>query len=160
MNRVNQILEHNMYHGCLQQICRLEAGRAFCGHDMAHLLDVARLAYIFNLEEQLEIEKEQIYAAALLHDIGRHIQYTDGTDHHIAGVPIAEEILEDCGFLKREREQILTAVGCHRNQDAALKEPLARILYRADKMSRNCFSCMAEPECNWKPEKKNMKLEY
>ena len=42
---------------------------------MGHLLDVARLAWIFNLEANQEISKERIYAAALLHDIGRHIQY-------------------------------------------------------------------------------------
>lgn len=44
--------------------------RIFCGHDMGHLLDVARLAWIFNLEANQEISKERIYAAALLHDIG------------------------------------------------------------------------------------------
>ena len=74
MERVNRILKNHTYQDCLQQIYRLEAGRIFCGHDMTHFLDVARLAYIFNLEENLQIEKERIYAAALLHDVGRHIQ--------------------------------------------------------------------------------------
>ena len=56
MERVNRILKNHTYQDCLQQIYRLEAGRIFCGHDMTHFLDVARLAYIFNLEENLQIE--------------------------------------------------------------------------------------------------------
>ena len=34
------------------------------------------------------------------------------------------------------------------------------LLYRADKMSRACFCCQVEPICNWKDEKKNLKLKY
>ena len=37
--------------------------------------NVARLMYIYALEEHLELPKELIYAAALLHDIGRAQQY-------------------------------------------------------------------------------------
>ena len=79
MERVNQILQHTLYQSCRRQIDEKEKDRIFCGHDMGHLLDVARLAWIFNLEANQEISKERIYAAALLHDIGRHIQYENGT---------------------------------------------------------------------------------
>ena len=92
MERVNQILQHTLYQSCRRQIDEKEKDRIFCGHDMGHLLDVARLAWIFNLEANQEISKERIYAAALLHDIGRHIQYENGTPHQIAGLPIAEQI--------------------------------------------------------------------
>lgn len=78
MERVNQILQHTLYQSCRRQIDEKEKDRIFCGHDMGHLLDVARLAWIFNLEANQEISKERIYAAALLHDIGRHIQYENG----------------------------------------------------------------------------------
>ena len=97
MERVNQILQHTLYQSCRRQIDEKEKDRIFCGHDMGHLLDVARLAWIFNLEANQEISKERIYAAALLHDIGRHIQYEQEIPHSKAGVPIAEKILKDCG---------------------------------------------------------------
>ena len=41
---------------------------------MEHFLDVARLMYIYNLEDQAGFSKEMIYAAGLLHDIGRYEQ--------------------------------------------------------------------------------------
>ena len=100
MERVNQILQHTLYQSCRRQIDEKEKDRIFCGHDMGHLLDVARLAWIFNLEANQEISKERIYAAALLHDIGRHIQYENGTPHQIAGLPIAEQILTYTGQIK------------------------------------------------------------
>ena len=75
MERVNGILKDPLYRTCLSKIALFERDRIFCGHDMAHFLDVARLAYIFNLEENLGIEKEEIYTAALLHDVGRFVQY-------------------------------------------------------------------------------------
>ena len=34
----------------------------------------------------------------------------------------------------------------------------AALLYRADKASRMCLFCTAEPECNWSREKKNMTI--
>ena len=105
------------------------------------LLDVARLAWIFNLEANQEISKERIYAAALLHDIGRHIQYENGTPHQIAGLPIAEQILTDCGFYPEEMKEILYAIENHRNKEMLKRDDLAGILYRADKMSRCCFGC-------------------
>lgn len=160
MKRAEKILEHHTYRGCLQEINRLEAERIFCGHDMTHLLDVARLAYIFNLEEQLGIDKERVYAAALLHDIGRHIQYLEGRPHQEAGLPIAAQILTDCGFDEAERSDILTAIGRHRDVKVRSEASLAGIIYRADKMSRSCFGCPVQAECNWDDEKKNLRIQY
>ena len=120
MERVNQILQHTLYQSCRRQIDEKEKDRIFCGHDMGHLLDVARLAWIFNLEANQEISKERIYAAALLHDIGRHIQYENGTPHQIAGLPIAEQILTDCGFYPEEMKEILYAIENHRNKEMIL----------------------------------------
>ena len=47
MERVNGILKDPLYRTCLSKIALFERDRIFCGHDMAHFLDVARLAYIF-----------------------------------------------------------------------------------------------------------------
>ena len=75
MTRVNRIRNHPLYRESLHNIEKLEQERIFCGHNAQHLLDTARLAYIENLERNLGISKEMIYAAALLHDIGRGLQY-------------------------------------------------------------------------------------
>ena len=37
----------------LDRIEELERDRIYCGHGLGHLLDVARIAYIYNLEENL-----------------------------------------------------------------------------------------------------------
>lgn len=160
MERVNRILRHDLYKEYLKKNQAAEADRRFCHHDMGHFLDVARLAMIFNLKEGAEIPEEIIYAAALLHDIGRWKQYEDGTPHEKASAVLAPEILSDCGFDEKEAERILSAILNHRN--AAVKEDvtLDGILYRADKMSRGCFYCEAEPECSWKGDKKNLFLKY
>ena len=76
MTRVNRIWNHSVYQSSLHNIEELERERIFCGHGVRHLLDTARLAYIENLEMGLCISKDMIYAAALLHDIGRGQQYT------------------------------------------------------------------------------------
>ena len=73
MERVNRILRHPRYADCLKQVRDCETGRIFCRHQMEHFLDVARIAYILNLEEGRGLAKDMIYAAALLHDCGRYV---------------------------------------------------------------------------------------
>ncbi len=160
MERANRILTNQTYKSCLSKIEAFERTRVFCGHCMTHFLDVARLAYLFNLEEQLGIDKELIYAAALLHDVGRFVQYENGTPHQIAGLPLAEKILSECGFSTEEKQEILRAIENHRNSEIQQEKSLTGLLYRADKMSRSCFGCQAEPECNWSNQKKNLVLHY
>ena len=164
MERVNRILRHPDFIRLQEELDRLEADRRFCRHGMQHLIDTARLAYLFALESSADLPKDVIYAAALLHDIGRAEQYRNGTPHDVAGCAAAEPILAECGFAEEERDMILTAIGSHRKgkskKKAMSKEALAAILYHADKKSRLCFLCNAEAECNWAKEKKNMTLEY
>ena len=79
MKRVNAILDAPLYRRCYARLEELERERIFCCHQMTHLLDVARIAYILNMEQDMGLEKEVIYAAAVLHDIGKYAQYEDGT---------------------------------------------------------------------------------
>ena len=81
MDRVNQIWRHPVYQEHYKKIQELESERIFCRHTPEHFLDVARLMYIYALEEHLELSKELIYAAALLHDIGRAQQYPVSYTH-------------------------------------------------------------------------------
>ncbi len=160
MERANRILEHNQYREYLARNEEAEAQRRFCHHNMGHFLDVARLAVILNITEDYGIDRELIYGAALLHDIGRWMQYEDGTPHEKASVMLAPEILSDCGFNEEEQQCILEAVGSHRDSSVKEERSLAGLLYRADKLSRPCFACKAERECSWKQGKKNLKLIY
>ena len=157
-----------MYQEAYRQIQTLEENRKFCGHTMAHFLDVARLMWIYVLEEQGRFSRDLVYAAALLHDMGRAEQYLSGIPHEKAGAQLAERIMKDCGFCEAEICEVKEAISGHRNagrssrqiesQDAAGTRTLGEYLYRADKRSRCCFSCPAEKECNWPQEKKNLQL--
>lgn len=161
MKRVNAILMHPLYQQCCMRLDKLEVNRKFCRHQMSHLLDVARIAYITALEQKIELEKEVIYAAALLHDIGKYAQYESGIPHEQAGAQIGERILDtlpaERAFSQEEKRMILNAVRGHRRlrEDA---EPLEKLLYIGDKASRTCFACPAQEECSWSPEKKNMEI--
>lgn len=160
MERIDTIIQNNTYKLYRERINGWEKERIYCHHDMNHFLDVARLAWILNLEEHLEVKKEYIYAAALLHDIGRFKQYEDGTDHALYGAGLAEDILEKCGYFKEEISMICEAIAKHRTKEAADGKNLNGLLYRADKLSRACFCCQAEQYCDWKAEKKNLFLTY
>ena len=153
-----RIWKHPLFQESLLATERLERERIFCGHDRCHLLDVARIAWIENLETSAGVPKHLVYAAALLHDIGRHLQYTENIPHQEASAQIASEILPACGFDPRETAQILDAILSHRSKSKKDAGGLSGLIYRADKRSRCCFACPAEPECDWSPEKKNLTL--
>lgn len=162
-NRWEKILHVQTFADILEKLTLVERDRRFCKHDLTHLLDTARLMYIWNLEEGCALSKDLIYATALLHDIGRLKQYMDGTDHEEAALPIADNILKTCKYTQAERETILFAIAAHRREpgDGGDQEKtLAHLLYRADKAGRACFACSANGECNWPEEKKNTILLY
>ena len=158
MERVNRILRQKAFQKHLEKNEVAEKNRVFCHHDMAHFLDVARIAMIFNLREELGIPQDVVYGAALLHDIGRHEQYETGTPHEAASARIAPDILADCGYSPEEIGEIAEAIALHRDSETSVRRDLAGILYRADKASRACFACKASGECNWKEDKKNLEL--
>lgn len=105
-----------------------------------------------------EMVTEWIYAAGLLHDIGRWQEYENGIRHEMASAGLAPEILKECGFSNEECGEILLAIRNHRNKNVKDEKSLSGILYRADKMSRACFCCKAEAECDWDLQKKNKEI--
>lgn len=161
MEIIEWIRRHPLYAESYEKLKKAEQGRIFCCHQMEHLLDVARIAYIINLEQGMGIRKEVIYAAALLHDIGKYRQYAGKIPHEKASAEIAEQILGDLpesAFTKEEKAEILRAILGHRRLRSDMTE-LEKLLYTSDKKSRMCFACDAQAECNWSPEKKNMEIE-
>ena len=161
MPRLNAVWNHPLYQKYYRENEKIEHDREFCCHQITHLLDVARIAYIKNLEAGLGIDKELIYTAAILHDIGKALQYTDKIPHEIAGEKIAGEILdtlsENDAFSETERAWILEAVRGHRRKCNGMSE-VARLFYECDKRSRNCFACPVKEQCNWSEEEKNMEI--
>lgn len=153
LERADRIVCHPLFREKLAELEALEKDRIFCCHGLEHLLAVARLASLWNAEEALGFSKEMIYAAALLHDLGRGAQYTDGTPHEAAGAALAGRILPDCGFSQEECQTILRAIGGHRSETQT--GPFGQLLYRADKQCRPCYWCKAAQECNWSIEKRN-----
>ena len=159
MERIDRILTNLTYKEKQKKLNECEKNRIYCKHGMDHALNVARIMYIKVLEQQLPFEKEHIYAAALLHDLGRADQYVYGTPHHQAGTYLAEKILTECGFSADEIKIITEAIGEHR-RNAQQFGSFSTLLYEADKLSRDCYRCEAYDTCNWKEEKKNHTIIY
>ena len=165
MSRLEAIYHSEIWLRCMEEIELAEIDRIYCKHDFVHLIDVARLAHIYSLEDGLQIDKDLIYAAALLHDIGRSEEYTDGIPHDEAGARIAKEILKRSSYSDEEREAIISAVHGHRGhseseETGGLIGRLAYVIKRADKESRLCLSCDARDTCKWPDDKKNLNIKY
>ena len=190
MERIHKIWEHPLYQEQFQALQKAESERIFCNHTLEHFLDVARIAYIQNLETGAGLSKVLIYAAALLHDIGRYRQIAHGIPHEKASTALAERIMSECNFTQEEIHTVCESILNHRGSTlssdgttpkAALEKRssaavpkdtleicasssgdscqlLSQLLCRADKLSRNCFSCPAEGECNWSIDKKNRRI--
>ena len=119
MKRIEAILQDERFRYGLQQIAKLEQQRIFCCHGLEHLLDVARIAWIMTLEQHLPLEKDIVYGAALLHDLGRYQQYEHQIPHHEASAALALEILPDAGYSLEETAMITAAFSAKRRQIAS-----------------------------------------
>jgi HD superfamily phosphodiesterase len=159
MDRITQIINHPQYIDYLNRNAQAEQDRIFCRHDFRHFLDVARVAYILALEDKLPLAKEMIYATALLHDIGRWKEYSQGVDHALASANLASGILADCGFTPEETGPILDAIAEHRNKGNQ-SSALSSILYRSDKLSRPCHECLVRSQCKRLLAGEEPRLEY
>ncbi len=160
MKRVNQLYRHPVFQEKFRALQAAEKDRRFCKHTLEHLLDVARLMYIYALEHALSISKEVVYAMALMHDIGRMDQLEKGIPHEQAGASLCDMILPECGFTKDETCTIKAAILHHRKAADNEDNPYCEMLYWADKKSRNCFACDMQKECNWDKNKRNVDIDY
>ena len=161
MDRVDRIIYNDEYRRLMETVRNKETDRIFCRHGLEHCLDVARIAYIMNIEQGYAIDREIIYATALLHDIGKDEQYESGISHDVASERVADAILggmpDDVAFEPADAAAIKTAILGHRKLRVN-SQPLERLLYAADKASRACFACPARNACNWSEDKKNLSI--
>lgn len=153
MENFQIISQSKEYKKLLEELKELEKDRIYCRHNIEHFLDVARIMYIYVLEDRLDYSKDLVYTTALLHDIGRVLQYKEGLDHDIASYNISKDLLELTDFSKEDKELILDTILKHRE---ASEGEFQSLFYRADKESRLCFNCPARSTCKWPEERKNM----
>jgi putative nucleotidyltransferase with HDIG domain len=111
------------------------------------------------LERKLAIDKELIYATALLHDIAKWKQYEQGVDHAEEGAILAGKILSEIGLDKDTTNTILKAIRTHRTKDGE-KSLLGELLYESDKACRPCVFCKSLESCKRFPEGKKPALQY
>ena len=161
MENIDKVLAHPIFAESLERIEDLEADRIFCRHGLSHLLDVARIAYITSLERGLPYSKEEIYLAALMHDLGRcHPEAPGG--HAQESVRLASLILADLSCPEDMTREILRAIAGHRGHgECPISDPgkdFTALIRYADKKSRNCFCCRAKAECYWQEEAKNRSI--
>lgn len=150
----NLIINNKHYIRLVKQLEELEKDRIFCGHDMEHFLNVARIAVILCCEKGIDADHDVIYSAALLHDIGRVEEYTKGTPHDEAGAAAASEILDETGCPAVKKAAIISLISSHR-RGGTEKNDLESVFYEADKKSRLCFCCKAKDQCCWPEHKRN-----
>jgi uncharacterized protein len=151
VSRIERIQSNPSYLEYLRQNESAEKGRIFCHHNFDHLLAVARLTYLFLLEDgNPHITREMAYAAALLHDIGRWQEYSTGIDHGLASADLAGPILDAAGFDRGEAALITKAIRQHRLAEttAVHRSPLSKALKKADRYARLCFNCEARDQCH------------
>jgi len=140
MEIVDRILTHPQFCTYLRLNAEAEKDRLYCRHGFQHTLDVARVAYCMALERSLPIEKELIYATALLHDIAKWKQYGQGLDHALEGALLAGQILSDLDIDENTTDTLLSAIRTHRSKDGE-KSALGEILYESYKSCRPCVFC-------------------
>ena len=152
--KYQKILENEEYKKYVERICYLEKDRIYCKHDLKHSLDVARICTIIMYEQGQEVNRDIVYATALLHDIGR---FKENTQNHEAwSVDIATEIATIVEIISFHRgnysiKQIDELVN-HGKLD--LKESFKI----ADQLSRNCFCCKGSSSCKWKEENRSTNI--
>ncbi|MGI6119072.1 MAG: HD domain-containing protein [Desulfosporosinus sp.] len=148
MARVNQLLQLEDYISYIEKIDEMERDRLFCKHGFEHGLNVAQIAYAYLLEkEELSISKESVYAAALLHDIGRWVEYQTGEDHAEASARLALPLLEACNFRSDEIQVIIKGIREHRRHHEDNLTLLGAALALADDWARDCRQCSVQAQC-------------
>lgn len=149
MSRVNQLLEQEDFISYMEKIDESEKERLFCKHGFEHGLNVARIAYAYLLEKgELLHFKECVYAAALLHDIGRWLEYETGEDHAEVSARLALPLLEACRFSGDDIQVILKGIREHRRHPEDNLTKLGAALALADDWSRDCRRCSVQSRCH------------
>lgn len=155
MKIVERLLNHPDFFAAFDTIEANEKTRIFCRHGLDHALDVARITWILTLENKRDFEKETVYLAALLHDIGRS---KDNANHDEESARMAITLLSACCADAPLIKAIADAIAGHREKSTSIDlhtATLGELLAYADQKSRPCYRCAAAPNCYWDAQRKN-----
>ena len=76
----------------------------------------------------------------------------------------AESLQQSIGHivLIADKDAFISVSGATKKDyyERKISNKLEEIIYKADKLSRQCFNCKAEKECYWSKEKKNFRITY
>lgn len=159
MKRIGLLLQDSLYNEYLQRNVLEEMEHQFCRHDINHLFAVAQMTFslmLNNNDGEIFLEetgtdsqaaaKEVIYAAGLLHDIGKWKEYRDGEDSAACSARLSRAILPRALFTPDEIAIICRAIGEQRNisKDMSL---LGEKLYRGNNLARINSECRCNEEC-------------
>lgn len=132
--------------------CTSGHGTVFGGHGDINLLErltgrePGTVPLTTGVADLLGQAREIIYAAGLLHDMARWVEYETGEDHAVAGARMALEVLDRAAFNLAERKIITTAIREHRTGGPA-SSLLGQFIYQADDLARPCSRCAARDDC-------------
>ena len=165
--QTKRLLQHPIYQKRLALLQELEGNRIYCGHDLSHFFAVGRIAETLSKENHLPHSNDVLWAAALLHDMGRVEQYQQGISHDKASVAFAREILLSLGWDQADMELVCEAIGSHSKRFAVKDRwesrtelrSLAEVLSFADHFSRKCYECKGADSCKW-PEKERINQKF
>lgn len=145
-DRIQCLLANRQFITYMDQNATAEKDRLFCRHGLDHSLAVAEAAVVMAQAQQQPIKDDVVYAAGLLHDIGRWREYAAKEDHALVGSVLAVEILRNCGYNREEEQTVIMAIKHHRNEQNQGQD-LSAVLYRSDKLVRPCSTCQAKKQC-------------
>ena len=137
MDRVDRIIYNDEYRRLMETVRNKETDRIFCRHGLEHCLDVARIAYIMNIEQGYAIDREIIYAAALLHDV---VEDTEITFEDLTG-EFPEEVVEALRYLTRDKS--MNYFDYIRN---IRKNPIAKKVKQADLLHNSDVTRLSDCE--------------
>ena len=126
MPRLDAIWADEVYQREYRRLEELEQTRVFCRHGIRHLMDTARIMWALNLERACGLSQDVVYAAALLHDIGKALDHEIEGSHVQIGVEVARKY--------KENPAVIHAIEAHHG-DVEPKTPLAFIVMAADAIS-------------------------
>jgi len=158
MNVLEEIYIQPMYQQSIEKINQLEKERIFCGHNLEHFKEVARIGCLWNKRLEKPFDEALIIGFAFLHDIGRWCEYETGESHEQASVRLAKDLLEATSYTQEAQALILEAIAHHREVTTD-KKGFGELMYKADKASRACYNCKVQDQCYWPDEKKNLDCE-
>ncbi|VVB74214.1 Ribonuclease Y [Candidatus Tiddalikarchaeum anstoanum] len=103
-------------------------------HDMNHVLRVYKNS--LRIAEKEDCDIEVVKAAALLHDIARHLdEYSDKLCHAEEGAKMAEKILQNYDYTPVQVRNIVHSIRVHRYSKGLKPETIeAKILQDADRL--------------------------